>query len=54
MRRRFFFAVHWSARIRERETKKVYVVDSWFVDNGRPAVVLPVEDWLAGNTPYVQ
>lgn len=54
MRRRFFFAVHWSARIREREAKKVYVVDSWFVDNGRPAVVLPVEDWLAGNTPGVQ
>jgi len=54
MRRRFFFAVHWAARIRERETQKVYVVDSWFVDNGRSAAVLPVEDWLAGKTPRVQ
>lgn len=54
MRRRFFFAVHWAARIRERDTKKVYVVDSWYFDNGHPALVLPVEDWLAGKTPYVQ
>ena len=37
MRRRFFFAVHWAARIRERETQKVYVVDSWYFDNGHPA-----------------
>jgi len=54
MRRRFFFAEHWAARIRARATQGVYVVDSWFFDNGRPAVVLPLEDWLAGNTPNVQ
>jgi hypothetical protein len=54
LRRRFFFAEHWAARIRERETQKVYIVDSWFFDNGQPAAVLPVEDWLAGNTPNVQ
>jgi len=54
LRRRFFFAEHWAARIRERETQQVYVVDSWFFDNGHPAVVLPVEDWLAGRTPRVQ
>jgi hypothetical protein len=54
MRRRFFFAVHWAARIRERATQKVYVVDSWYFDNGHPALVMPVEDWLAGKTPYVQ
>ena len=53
MRRRFFFAVHWAARIRERETQSVYVVDSWFFDNGHPALVLPVKDWLAGKTPHV-
>jgi len=51
MRRRFFFAVHWGARIRERETQKIYIVDSWFFDNGHPALVLPVQDWLAGKTP---
>jgi len=54
LRTRFFFADHWAARIRERETQKVYVVDSWFFDNGHPAAVLPVEDWLAGKTPNVQ
>ncbi len=53
-RRRFFFAEHWAARIRERETRKVYIVDSWFFDNGHPAAVLTLEDWLAGRTPNVQ
>ena len=54
MRRRFLISEHWAARIRERKTRKVYVVDSWFFDNGHPALVLPVEDWLAGKTPHVQ
>lgn len=26
-----------------------YAVDSWFVDNGQPAVVLPVARWLASD-----
>jgi len=26
-----------------------YVVDSWFVDNGQPAVILSLEDWLKGK-----
>jgi hypothetical protein len=54
LRRRFYFAEHWSARIRERETQEAYVVDSWFFDNGQPAAVLPAYDWLAGKTPNVQ
>ena len=54
VRRRFFIAEHWAARIRERETQGVYVVDSWFFDNGQPAGVFAVEDWLAGKTPDVQ
>lgn len=28
-----------------------YAVDSWFVDNGKPAVILPLEDWLEGKDP---
>lgn len=51
MRRRYLFAEHWTARIRERQTQSVYAVDSWFFDNGHPAAVLPVEDWLAGAGP---
>lgn len=31
-----------------------YVVDSWFVDNGEPAVVLPLAEWLSGGGPNVQ
>ena len=30
-----------------------YVVDSWFVDNGQPAVILPLEDWMRGAGPDV-
>lgn len=52
-RRRFLIAVHWGARMRDRDTQKIYIVDSWFFDNGQPALVLPVADWLAGKTPRV-
>ncbi|MBI1907032.1 MAG: hypothetical protein HYS20_12495 [Rhodocyclales bacterium] len=31
-----------------------FVVDSWFVDQGEPAVVLPLADWLNGEGPNVQ
>jgi hypothetical protein len=47
----FIVAVHWAARIRDRETQQAYVVDSWFFDNGHPAAVLTLEDWLAGKNP---
>jgi len=54
MRRRYVFAEHWAARIRERETQQVYIVDSWFFDNGHPAAIFALEDWLAGFAPSVQ
>ncbi len=31
-----------------------FVIDSWFVDNGEAAVVLPLADWLDGEGPNVQ
>ncbi|ENO87727.1 hypothetical protein [Thauera linaloolentis] len=31
-----------------------YAVDSWFVDNGEAAVVLPLAEWLNGGGPNVQ
>jgi hypothetical protein len=46
---RFFVAVHWSARVRDKRTQQAYAVDSWYVDNGRPAIVVPVEAWQSGN-----
>ena len=51
MRRRLIFAVHWTARIRDREAQRDYAVDSWYFDNGHPAAVFAVEDWLAGKAP---
>lgn len=31
-----------------------YVVDSWFVDNGKPAVILPLGAWMQGEGPDVE
>ena len=33
------------------ESPERYVVDSWFFDNGRPAVVMPLARWQAGESP---
>jgi hypothetical protein len=48
---RFIVAVHWAARIRDRDTQRAYAVDSWYFDNGQPAAILTIEDWLAGKRP---
>lgn len=42
---------HWAARIMERQTMEQYIVDSWFFDNGKPAAVFALEDWLNGAAP---
>jgi hypothetical protein len=53
---------HYSAQIeeigsslRQAETEHVrrFAVDSWYVDNGRPAPVIPLELWQEGNDPDV-
>lgn len=31
-----------------------FAVDTWFVDHGEPAVILPLADWLNGEGPNVQ
>lgn len=47
--------VHWSAVIEELEAGEAgrFVVDSWFVDNGFPAVILPLDEWKKGAGPDV-
>lgn len=35
----------------EGESPARYVVDSWFFDNGRPAVVMPLARWKSGESP---
>lgn len=47
------FNVHWAAHILDITTRQEYAVDSWFYDNGRPAVIYPLQDWLKGACPDV-
>ena len=45
---------HWSAVVEEKSAEGGrFVVDSWFVNNGEPAVILPLEDWKKGAGPDV-
>lgn len=68
-RSRFFLFDHFSAVVQEfhrpipasmvdgdaeRENTHQYVIDSWFVNNGEPAIVLPVESWLDGAGPEIE
>lgn len=51
---------HYSAAIETRQPAtpgappESYVVDSWFVDNGKPAVILPLDAWMEGEGPDVE
>jgi len=42
---------HWAARIAEIRTHQEFAVDSWFFDNGHPAVIFPLDEWLKGAKP---
>ena len=42
---------HWAARIVEIKADQEFAVDSWFFDNGQPAFVVPLDEWLAGAEP---
>lgn len=42
---------HNTAVVRDLATGQRYAVDSWFYDNGAPAVVLPLQTWLDGWEP---
>jgi hypothetical protein len=33
--------------------KRRFVVDSWFFDNGTPAFIMPLDEWLRGGGPDV-
>jgi len=45
------FNAHNTAVVVDRATGISYAVDSWFYDNGSPAVVLPLTVWRAGWDP---
>jgi hypothetical protein len=42
---------HVATVIIEKKTGDAFVVDSWFLDNGHPAFVIPFKDWSAGWKP---
>ena len=42
---------HYSAVIEETATQEKYAVDSWFLDNGQPPIILPLSVWKQGWTP---
>ena len=51
----YIFPAHYSAVIEEKTDGEAarFVVDSWFVDNGQPAVILPLDEWKKGAGPDV-
>lgn len=51
--RNFFFNgwPHTTAAIAEVKSGALYAVDSWFYDNGVPAVIVPLELWKTGWKP---
>ena len=42
---------HQASVIVEKDSGREYVVDSWFLDNGKPPFILPVEVWKSGWRP---
>ncbi len=61
-RRRFILVQHFSALVeeirpsRDEESANAaprYVLDTWFVDPGEPALVMPLENWMNGEGPDV-
>jgi hypothetical protein len=64
VRTRFLLFDHWTAVIEEEPnapfrdehplSRLRYAVDSWFNDNGQPAVVMPLDLWLDWEEPYVK
>jgi hypothetical protein len=43
-------AVHWGAQLSEKGGPR-WVVDTWFLDPGSPAIIYPLEEWLDGARP---
>ena len=49
VRRRWLFAVHWTAVLEDAVTGDRYAVDSWYGANGEPALVIPMPAWRRGE-----
>jgi hypothetical protein len=42
---------HTSAVVSERGNGRLWAVDSWFLDNGEPPFILPLDTWKSGWKP---
>jgi hypothetical protein len=42
---------HTTAVLRERGSNRFWAVDSWFLDNGEPPFILPLDIWKSGWEP---
>lgn len=42
---------HTTAVIRDTRSGQLYAVDSWFLDNGKPPFIVPLEKWKDGWDP---
>jgi hypothetical protein len=51
VRRGFFFNPHWTAVIEDQSDGSQWAVDSWLRDNGKPAVIIPLQDWYSYKEP---
>lgn len=49
VRHPLIFNTHWTAVILDRNSGQRYAVDSWFLGNGEPPYIQPLEDWLSGR-----
>lgn len=50
VRHPLIFNVHWTAVIRDESTGIRYAVDSWFLDNGQPPYIQPLDQWRSGRS----
>lgn len=46
-----FQVPHFTAVIREDKSGIKYAVDTWFLDNGQPPFIIPIDEWQAGWKP---
>jgi len=42
---------HYAATLTDNESKEIFVIDSWFRDNGEPALAVPLTKWKSGWNP---
>jgi hypothetical protein len=47
----WYYGTHWTAVIKDQQSQLSYAVDSWFLENGEPPMILPVEAWKTRQYP---